>query len=155
MNRSYFFSIIIAVFAILLVAPFSGAADKAKIIAKDGQYVSYKNGIVYDEKTNLEWIIWPGKDMTWVEAKAWVESLSVEGGGWRMPTREELKALYKKGAGSCNITPLMMTTGGYVWSGQTEGESSAWYFTFGLGNEQWLIRNYLGYPTRGFAVRSR
>ena len=40
-------------FAILLVASFSNGADKAEIIAKNGHYVSYKNGIVYDEKTNL------------------------------------------------------------------------------------------------------
>ena len=38
MNRSYFFNIIIAVMAILVVASFSDAADKAKIIAKDGQF---------------------------------------------------------------------------------------------------------------------
>ena len=111
MNRSYFFSIIIAVIAILLVASFTGAAGKAKIIAKDGRYVSYKNGIVYDEKTNLEWIVGPDKDTTWDEARAWVESLSVEGGGWRMLTREEVKALYKKEAGSRNMTPLLKTTG--------------------------------------------
>ena len=155
MNRSYFFSIIIAVIAILLVASFSDAAGKAEIIAKDGQYVSYKNGIVYDEKTNLEWIVGPGKDMTWDEAKAWVESLSVEGGGWRMPTREELKALYKKGAGSCNITPLLMTTGGHVWSGEVRDSFTAWYFTFYGGYESWHYRNYPGNLCWGFAVRDR
>ena len=152
MNRSYFFSIIIAVIAILLVASFSDAAGKAEIIAKDGQYVSYKNGIVYDEKTNLEWIVGPDKDTTWDEAKAWVESLSVEGGGWRMPTREELKALYKKGAGSRNMTPLLKTSGWNVWSGETKGSSSAWLFDFLLGDESWYGRDRF---RRGFAVRSR
>ena len=154
MNRSYFFSIIIAVIAILLVASFSDAAGKADIIAKDGQYVSYKNGIVYDEKTNLEWIVGPDKDTTWDEVKAWVESLSVEGGGWRMPTRKELKALYKKGAGSRNMTPLLKTTGWWVWSGETDGSLSAWDFDFGEDSEDWptLGRSY---NFRGFAVRSR
>ena len=94
-------------FATLLVASFSDAADKAKIIAKDDQYVSYENGIVYDEKTNIEWVAGPDKDMNWDEAKAWVESLPVEGGGWRMPTKDELKSLYKKGAGERNMTPLL------------------------------------------------
>ena len=152
MNRSYFFSIIIAVIAILLVASFSDAAGKADIIAKDGQYVSYKNGIVYDEKTNLEWIVGPGKDMTWDEAKAWVESLSVEGGGWRMPTREELKALYKKGAGSRNMTPLLETTRWWVWSGETEASSEAWGFGFNNGYGYWCYRRQF---LQGFAVRSR
>ena len=154
MNRSYFYSIIIAVIAILVVASFSDAADKAKIIAKDGQYVSYENGIVYDEKANLEWIVGPDKDTTWDEAKVWVESLLVEGGGWRMPTREEVKALYKKGAGSRNMTPLLKTTGWRVWSGETEGSSSAWFFPFRLGYEYWGPRATAD-KGRGFAVRSR
>ena len=154
MNRSYFFSIIIAVIAILLVASFSDAAGKTEIIAKYGQYVSYKNGIVYDEKTNLEWIVGPDKDTTWDEAKAWVESLSVEGGGWRMPTRAELKTLYQKGTGTHNFTPLLKTTGSWVWSGETEGSSSAWAFFFAGGYEAWPAR-YRSTIGRGFAVRSR
>ena len=155
MNRSFFFSIIIAVIAILLVASFSDSADKAKIIATDGQYVSYKNGIVYDEKTNLEWIVGPDKDTTWDEAKAWVESLSVEGGGWRMPTREELKTLYKEGTGSRNMTPLLKTTGWWVWSGEKKDSHSAWALFFRFGNEPWGLRDSSGTIYRGFAVRSR
>ncbi len=154
MHRSNFLSIIIAVIAILFVASFSNAAEKAKMIAKDGQYISYEDGIVYDEKTNLEWIVGPDKDTTWDEAKAWVESLSLQGGGWRMPTREELKALYKKGAGSYNITPIFKTTGGWVWSGETEGVSSAWYFSFEFGTGIWRNRDASS-TARGFAVRSR
>jgi Fe-S cluster assembly scaffold protein SufB len=141
-------------FAVLLVASFSDASEKTKIIAKDGQYVSYKNGIVYDEKTNLEWTVGPDKDTTWDEAKAWVESLSVEGGGWRMPTIAELIALYKKGAGSSNMTPLLKATGGSVWSGETEGSSTAWRFSFITGHEEYVDRNHSFYD-RGFAVRSR
>lgn len=154
MNRSYFYSIIIAVIAVLLVASFSDAAETAKVIAKDGQYISYENGIVYDEKTNLEWIVGPDKDTTWDEAKAWAESLSLEGGGWRMPTREELKALYKKGAGSYNMTPLFKTAGWWVWSGETEGVSSAWYFGFEFGLGVWRNRDASS-TARGFTVRSR
>ncbi len=153
MNRSYFFSIIIAVIAILLVASFSDAADKTKIIAKDGQYVSYKNGIVYDEKTNLEWIVGPDKDTTWDETKAWVESLSVEGGGWRMPKRAELKTLYKKGVGSRNMTPLLKNTEWWVWAGETEDSSSAWFFGFSH-MEGWSTRGPSD-SVQGFAVRSR
>jgi hypothetical protein len=141
-------------FATLLIASFSDAADKAKIIAKDGQYVSYENGIVYDEKKNIEWVAGPDKFVTWDEARAWVESLSLEGGGWRMPTKEELKSLYKKGAGERNKTPLLKTTGWRVWSNETEGESAAWFFSFYDGDYTWGPRESEGNP-RGFAVRSR
>jgi hypothetical protein len=141
-------------FATLLVASFSDAADKAKIVAKDDHYVSYENGIVCDEKINIEWVAGPDKFVTWDEAKAWVESLSVGGGGWRMPTKEELKSLYKKGAGERNMTPLLKTTGWRVWSNETEGESAAWYFSFYDGDYTWGPRESEGNP-RVFAVRSR
>jgi hypothetical protein len=140
--------------ATLIIASFSYAADKAKIIAKDKQYISYENGIVYDEKTNLEWLTAPDKYITWDEAKAWVESLSIEGGGWRMPTKDELQSLYIKGAGERNMTPLLKTTGWRVWSGQTEGEMAAWYFNFYDGDYTWGTRESEGNP-RAFAVRSR
>ncbi len=154
MNRSNFFSIIIAVIAILLVASFSDAAGKAEIIDRDGQYVSYKNGIVYDEKTNLEWIVGPDKNTTWYEAKKWVENLNVAGDGWRMPTIKELRTLYKKEAGPRNMTPLLKTKGWWVWSGETEGSSSARAFSFINGYNAWGNRDY-SWNGRGLAVRSR
>ena len=139
----------------LICFSFSDAADKAKIIAKDGQYVSYENGIVYDEKTNLEWVAGPDNQTNWDEAKVWVESPSVEGGGWRWPTKEELKSLYKKGAGERNMTPLLKTTGWLVWSDETEGSESAWFFSFYDGDYTWGPREgYVGSP-RAFAIRSR
>ena len=143
-----------ALFAILLVASISYAADKAKIIAEDDQYVSYENGIVYDKQANIEWVAGPDKNTTWHEANRWVENLNVAGGGWRMPTVKELKTLYKKGTGSRNMTPLLKTTGSYVWSGETKGSSSAWLFLFYRGNEGWNLRDY-SRSLRGFAVRSR
>ncbi len=88
-----FFRVMITIF---LVASFSHAADKANIVAKDAHYISYENGIVYDQKTNLEWIVGPDTGTTWDEAKRWLESLSEAGGGWRMPTMDELERLFQK-----------------------------------------------------------
>lgn len=128
--------------------------SKPKVIERDGLYIKYDNGIVYDENTGLEWYAGPDRDTNWSEAKNWVENLNVAGGGWRMPTREELKTLYKKGAGDRNMTSLLKTTGWGVWSGETRDSSSAWNFLFYSSFEYW------GAPatsptTRGFAVRSR
>jgi hypothetical protein len=92
--------------------------------------------------------------VTWDEAKAWVESVTVDGGGWRLPTKEELKSLYKKGTGERNMTPLLKTTGWRVWSNETEGEAAAWYFNFYDGDYTWGTRESEGNP-RVFAVRSR
>jgi len=146
--------ILIAPFTILLVATFSNAADTTKIFAKDGHYISYENGIIYDEKTNMEWFAGPDKFITWDEAKAWVESLSVEGGGWRLPKKDELKSLYKRGAGDRNMTPLFKHTGWRLWSNEAEGELGAWYFNFYDGNYTWGLRESEGNP-RVFAVRPR
>jgi len=93
-----------------------------EIIDEDRWFVRYNNDVVKDTKTGLEWISGPDRPTTWKEAKKWVDSLNkieFAGGSWRMPTMKELKTLYKKGAGTRNITPLLKTTGEFVWSGET------------------------------------
>jgi hypothetical protein len=129
-------------------------AKYGEVTGRDGTLIAYATGVVYDKKTGLEWVAGPDRDTTWNKAKRWVENLNVAGGGWRMPTRAELKTLYKKGAGSRNMTPILKTTGWYVWSGETKGLSSAWRFTFTSGYGYWSGRGLSEYG-RGFAVRSR
>jgi hypothetical protein len=113
-----------------------------------------ESAVYYDKNTNLEWVAGPDKDTNWYEAKSWVKNLTVTGGGWRLPTVEELKTLYKKGTGERNMTPLLKTTGWWVWSGETRGSSSAWNFNYYYGYEIWDVREYSS-GFRGFAVRSR
>jgi hypothetical protein len=110
--------------------------------------------VYYDKNTSLEWHAGPDQDTTWNEAKECVEKLNVAGGGWRMPTINELKSLYQNGVGTRNMTPLLKTTGWLVWSGETKDSSSAWGFNFYKGHEDWNNRNFSDYR-RGFAVRSR
>jgi len=113
-----------------------------------------ESAVFYDKNTGLEWYAGPDKSTTWNEAKAWVESLNVAGGDWRMPTREELKTLYKKRAGDRNMTPLLKTTGWWVW-GEARDSLSAWFFDFEDGGEIWGYRGTSHSFFRGFAVRSR
>ena len=121
--------------------------------SRGGTLVAYATGVVYDKNTGLEWLAGPDGNTTWNEARSWVNNLTV-GGGWRMPTRKELKALYQKGAGTRNMTPLLETTGWWVWSGETRGSSAAWGFYFSHGREYWRLRRCAN-NLRGFAVRSR
>ena len=130
------------------------SSPTSNVMEGDGIYVVYANGIVKDTKTGLEWKVGPDKNTTWNEARSWVQSLDLDGGGWRMPTLDELEALYRKGAGDCNMTPLLKTTGLGVWSGETEGSSNARLFGFDTGDRYWNTRND-SYNRRGFAVRSR
>jgi hypothetical protein len=146
------FHLIIVSCILVFLAP--SICMPAQEIARDGRFIAYANGIVLDTKVGLEWYVGPDRDTNWYEAKRWVESLSVAGGGWRMPTIKELKTLYQEGVGTHNMTTLLKTTGGYVWSGATQkGSSSAQGVLFDSTDEHW------GFPSvfdkRGFAVRSR
>ena len=127
---------------------------RTDIIKRDGIYVAYANGIVKDTSTGLEWKVGPDKDTDWNEARSWVKSLNLDGGGWRMPTMDELEGLYKRGKGDRNMTTLLKTTGWWLWSGETKGSSDARSFVFdgGFGRSNGRSGYYTG---RAFAVRSR
>ena len=115
------------------------------------QSENYQSGPdgVEDAKPGFEWVAGPDRDTTWVQARSWVQSLTVDGGGWHMPTMEELKTLYQQG----DITVLANTTGSWVWSGETKG-SLARLFSFSYGLDKWTNRGYAE-RNRGFAVRPR
>ncbi len=123
--------------------------------------IPYQPGVVWDTKTGLEWVAGPEEDTNWEEAKEWVDNLNVAGGGWRMPTTDELKTLYEKARGTRNMTPLLGTasfrnTSFIVWSGEEDSLKiymSAWYFGFYYGGRYWLTRNFSDF-TRVLAVRS-
>ena len=123
-------------------------------VGRDDRFIAYANETVRDTKTGLKWKTGPDKDTTWNEAKSWVQSINLDGAGWRMPTMDELAALFQKGVGSRNMTPLLNTMGWWVWSGETKGSSDAGGFTFGRGDRYWISRD-ISNNSRAFAVRSR
>jgi len=124
-----------------------------EILDQDRQYVLYGDGIVIDTNTHLEWVAGPDEDTDWNDAKNWVENLSLAGGGWRMPSGEELMGLYYKGRGTHNMTPLLKSTSWWMWSGETRDSSSACYFDFYNGFVSWYASDYVN-GRRVFAVRS-
>jgi hypothetical protein len=118
---------------------YSQPSSNSNVIKRDGIYVAYANGIVKDTKTGLEWVAGPDEPTTFEEAKSWIQSLNIDGSGWRMPTEVELDALYKTGAGYRNMTPLLKTTGWFVWgiesdgsgaSAVSDGYSKTWHLIF-------------------------
>jgi len=117
------------------------------------RFTTADNGVITDRVTGLEWYVGPNTDNNWHEAKAWAESLTVAGGGWRMPTVPELQGIYQKGASRANMDPLFQPKAAWVWSGQMHDTRTAWGFAFysGLVNSHGL--NY-GYGRMAFAVRS-
>jgi len=130
------------------------SSSTANIMKRDGVYIVYANGIVKDAGTGLEWFAGPDKNITWDEANSWVKNLNLSGGGWRMPSLDELESLYKKGSGPRNMTPLLKTKGWWVWSGETVGSREARSFAFGHGFKGYIFRGNSA-SERVFAVRSR
>ena len=122
---------------------------------KEIRFTKAKNGVITDSVTGLEWYVGSDQHNTWYEARAWTKTLTVAGGGWRMPSLSELKALYQKEAGTYNnMDPVFRTPGVWVWSGQLKDSSFAWGFAFYSGQEGVHGLDY-GYGRQALAVRSR
>ena len=126
----------------------------AVIVATDGNLVRETTGAIYDTDSGLEWYPGPDQGMTWQEAHDWVAGLADLGGGWRMPECPELDALHRIGDGVRNLTPLIPSSGYWIWAGQSRQAASKWVFGFGFGGEGWSGQA----PTdggRAMAVRIR
>jgi hypothetical protein len=126
----------------------------AEVNSLQPRFTKANNGVITDSVTGLEWYVGPNQDNNWHQAKAWVENLTVAGGGWRLPTVAELKGIYQKGASFTNMDPIFQSTRVWVWSGEMHDARTAWGFAFysGLVNSHGL--NY-GCGRLAFAVRSR
>lgn len=116
------------------------------------RFTTAPDGIITDSETGLEWVVGPDRDTDYGQAEQWVSACAVAGGGWRMPTRQELASLYQKGVGERNMDPAFRTTGMWVWA-EPHDSSSAWLFNFRHGFEGWRFRDDPDY-NRVFAVRS-
>ncbi len=123
---------------------------QVRATTQEDQRFSKENNIITDNTTGLEWQIGLDKNMNWKEAKKWVSHIN---GNWRLPSLSEFQELYKAGITAENWG-YFHNSGYFVWSSQTKGFSSAWYFGFGSGSESYTFRNYYN-GGRVFAVRSR
>jgi len=114
------------------------------------RFTRAKDNVITDSATGLEWYVGPDRDTTWNQAKGWTEGLSAAGGGWRMPSIHELKALFQKGASQINLDPIFQFSDQSVWSGPVKDPfwRGALGFSFSAGQE-------VLHGRRAFAVRSR
>ena len=95
----------------------------------------------------------PDRGISYDDAEAGVKDLKIAGGGWRMPTRNELRGLYVEGLGERNMDPAFKTTGWWVWAEPKDAET-AWVFDFNAGQEYSYVRATFNDGHRVFAVRS-
>jgi len=119
----------------------------------DNRFVTYNNGVVLDTKTNLEWYCGPDKNISWHQAKLWVGSLDVAGGGWQMPSINELKTLHTTGGN--HLAPMQKITGERVWSARGDDFSTALFFDFIMGHDFRWDKSVVLTDGRVLAVRPR
>lgn len=117
------------------------------------RFTASSEGVMTDSLSGLDWIVGPDRDTNYAQAEQWVAGCNVAGGGWRMPTLQELATLYQEGLGERNMDPAFKTTGWWVWGGPRDS-SSAWDLRLQLRPRELLLP---GSPThdRVFGVRSR
>ena len=86
-----------------------GSSMEAQVVDAKSQprFTKADDGVITDSLTGLDWYVGPNADNNWHEAKAWVEGLTVAGGGWRLPTMAELKAIYQKEASAYQYGPAL------------------------------------------------
>ncbi len=90
-----------------------------------------EGGVVLDTKTGLEWQAGCTGPRTWQAARDYAETL---GGGWRLPTIEELFTLVDFG----RVIPASQFPGmpsEWFWSSSVAAYSAsyAWFVNFGYG----------------------
>lgn len=107
--------------------------------AAQAAFIDRGNGVVYDTATGLDWEQTPGA--MWInypDAKAYIAGLTLDGGGWSLPTIDQLKDLNKAiidlvGCYDCSgdqgpfsDIPLGAWTTSTYWAGQP----GAFYVSF-------------------------
>lgn len=121
--------------------------------ARDGRFIAYDDGTVRDTRTGLLWAASDnGSNVNWHFAKKYVDGY--RGGGWRMPTQDELAGLYDSSitdSGLLHKTKLIGLTGGGCWASETRGSEAA-AFSFHLGNRFWSAQSY-NHVMRALPVR--
>jgi len=111
-------------------------ADKVQAVASgiDKRFSASGNGTVRDSKTGLEWAQRDnGHDINWKSARSYCSNLSTAGGGWRLPSMDELEGIYDRsgtlttpcGDSTCQVSPLFSLTNWWYWSNQSNGSSEA------------------------------
>ena len=106
-------------------------------LSSDGRYTKDSKGVITDSRTDLQWFVDSDRNTDWREAKEWIENLRVSGGGWRMPSKNEVRGLCKKGArkeGPEYLPPIFHTSGSWAWLLKSKDSYVvAWSFIFNAG----------------------
>jgi tetratricopeptide (TPR) repeat protein len=88
-----------------------------KDLRKERGRFSLEDGVIYDSQLGLEWAPSDGQVLNHYQAEGYARDLSLAGGGWRLPTSEELKSLYDKTKPG-NVDPVFGVGDQWVWTSE-------------------------------------
>jgi len=100
------------------------------------------DGTVLDSQSGLQWGQRDnGEDVNWSSARDYCAALKPSGGGWRLPSMQELEGVYDKSAAlttgcgevTCNVSPLFHLSGHWYWSNQSASASETLLFNLSGG----------------------
>ncbi len=105
-------------------------------VASAERYVQH-DGVVTDPRSGLKWAQSDnGTEISWPDA---VKACSARGDAWRLPSIDELEALYDPaqsvacGGNYCHAASDFMLSGGWFWSRESDGGTQAWGYNLDIG----------------------
>jgi len=121
-----------AILASIILLAFMLSNLPVMVGAQKDRFTVDANGIATDNRTGFQWAAGADQDVDWQTAKQWVESLELDGGGWRMPKVAELQKLFE--FGQPDFIPY---EGMAFWSGDTVDPSAEeiWVYSPEMGFE--------------------
>lgn len=120
----------------------SGADD-----ASESRFVRLAENAVRDTRTANMWTARDaGRELSWLDAEAYCRALTVEGvegdgAAWRLPSAEELVALYDPsteqpcGEVTCRVDPAIQLSSPYQWTATEPAPNRRTYQDFALGSQ--------------------
>jgi hypothetical protein len=97
-----------------------------------------QSGTVYDGRTRLTWQqILDSGTYSQADAAIYCQNLSLNGGGWRVPSRKELETIVDYSRSNPAIDPVVFpnTPAGAFWTSSTVvGTGGGWSVHFGEGS---------------------
>ena len=97
-------------------------------------------GVIKDLRSGLEWAPVPLMTVNYDKAVTYAKSLNLAGGGWRLPTVDELKDLHESGQRGCGLDGAFENRYPKAWASDPKSPSKQWLVTFSryeLHTELW------------------
>ncbi len=125
--------------ALALLVALSCMSEPQDVYDKgNGTFVTFEateNGIVIQRfvspedqinQKELKWFSFGDMGISWINSENFADTLTLDGGEWRLPTLEELSTLKHDGSSMYNVSSSFRSNGWFLWSSEPDGESSYW-----------------------------